>query len=465
MLRSAGMDAGILAAGVVVVPASLVAAGRLGVPGYGLPLGLVGACALAMAIRRLFEGNGPALRAMVFFAVCGLALTFRVREAGAIGLDAQNGLKFATWILMAALGWRFHAAVWALRRDASVRFLAGYFAFCLLSAAWSPVPAYTFANGFANLAWAGFAVVCATRLDDGAFLRSVLVALACECLVGVLAVPFLPDMTWLREDASASIRFAGLAGHPNVMAQHAAMLVIVWSGVKGALPGGRWMSYAILALALACLALTGSRTSMIGLAFAFAVPPLLARPRLLGRVAVLCSCLAALALASSALGVSLDTDGLFAALSRSGDASEITSATNRADLWAIAWRHVLERPVLGCGFNGAEQLMMNSVGKNFAGNAINAHNLVLHGMMTLGLVGFCLVVCAYSGLVGRMITRPDTLRDRYVVYLLCLGTAEAELLTVPVALTFLTFWLVFRDARDAQRRAAGRVVAPLAARA
>ncbi len=56
---------------------------------------------------------------------------------------------------------------------------------------------------------------------------------------------------------------------------------------------------------------------------------------------------------------------MFGGLTRSGSVSELTTLTGRTEIWAVAADLIAQRPLLGWGYNGTEQLIADSVPTTF----------------------------------------------------------------------------------------------------
>lgn len=451
--RQASLDPQTLAIELSVALASgvlwalvLAMTATIGDLGYVLPPVAAVLAAATVAAVAAIDGRPHAVAAMLAFSILVPNLSFRDRPLGETGLDLQNGTKFAAWALMLAMALRHWRLIAHYLRDPGLRLAALFAGFALASAAWSPVPAYTAGCAIGNFAWLGLAILAVSKLSDAVIRRVLLWSLFAEVAIGLVGGIAVPDLTWMApSDMETDYRLRGVSGHPNLLAQHAALLVLALLSARDAkLVGPRASLVVFLAAGLA-LVLSGSRVTVIATAVAWLVPSLRDRGMLRQTVMALVG-LVILGLGLKTLGTMPDLGDLLGGLSRSGSASEITTLTGRTDLWAIAWEHFLEHPLLGWGFNGTERLMADSVGRTFEGNAVNAHNVVLQSLMTLGLCGSLLVAGLFAVLIMRSVSRPDATRDRFVIYLLILGTGEAEPLSVPMTMSFLLFWCLARDA-------------------
>ena len=70
-------------------------------------------------------------------------------------------------------------------------------------------------------------------------------------------------------------------------------------------------------------------------------------------------------------------------LSKSGDAEEIMSGTGRSEIWAEATNLIMQRPIIGHGFNAAPILMLDY--------SQATHNAVLHASFAGGLIAGALM--------------------------------------------------------------------------
>ena len=82
--------------------------------------------------------------------------------------------------------------------------------------------------------------------------------------------------------------------------------------------------------------------------------------------------------------------GVLSVVTKTGDVTELTSATGRTEIWAEAIRLIGERPLTGYGLNSSPALM-----EDFS---YHTHNLVLHATFSGGVVAGLLVMAALFGM-------------------------------------------------------------------
>jgi O-antigen ligase len=144
----------------------------------------------------------------------------------------------------------------------------------------------------------------------------------------------------------------------------------------------------------------------------------------------------------------LDEMGSFVrAFSRSGAEGEIFTLTGRTELWATAGKLILDKPLLGWGYNGIEDVMARSVRTGFEGTATNAHNMLLQGIASLGFLGSLPAIAAIGLLCLRFVTRPDPARDQVAVLLIVTGLGEVGMAATPILLTLVVFYFFAREAK------------------
>jgi O-antigen ligase len=79
------------------------------------------------------------------------------------------------------------------------------------------------------------------------------------------------------------------------------------------------------------------------------------------------------------------SDAIFSALSRSGDAREITSGTGRAEIWNVVLEYSAQSPILGYGFSSANSILPYD--PRLFSVAAHAHNMYLEILFSGGAIG------------------------------------------------------------------------------
>lgn len=204
-------------------------------------------------------------------------------------------------------------------------------------------------------------------------------------------------------DGGATFRIGGLLGHPNILAGYIAMLApLLLAMLMTRLPTPRKLAIgAVLAMALAALLLTLSRSGW--LAFALAVPVvvgLMLRDRrsrqraLMGTmIALATGIVAALAFAP--------------AIVRRFTQSDPGAVDFRWDWMGVAWAMVRDHPLLGVGLNSFVQHLpgrtshggTDGLTRSFGANWPVVHDIYLLIWAEQGTIGFACFLLSLAGLL------------------------------------------------------------------
>lgn len=418
------------------------------------PFGIIGAAGFALVLIAAALGRHWAVATLLVFVIFGLNLSLRQRVSGETGLDWQNGLKLVTWMLIPLVCLANFRRLLAYLREPTILLGALYGLLAIASGAWSLTPAYTVANALGFVAYLMLACLSVSVLGLAATLRLATLTLLAFVILGLAAAIVLPGAAWLPPSAfEASFRLRGLSGHPNVLGEQAAVLVTlaIICHRRGIL--GRWVFIAMLMTGFGALIAADSRTSAAAAIVACTVIELRER-HYLRPMAAIALVAGAVALPFIAIGGLPSMAPFLGSLSRSGSATEIMTLTGRTELWAVASDLIARKPLLGWGFNGTEALMVGSVGRNFAGDPVNAHNMYVQTLLCMGFLG-SLPAFAFLGIaIKRMVTRPDAARDQVVLLVLIIGIAEVGLFATPGLLTLAFFMVLAGDVSSSPQPAA-----------
>ncbi|MBB3610685.1 O-antigen ligase family protein [Rhizobium sp. BK602] len=418
-----------------------------------LPFGIIGAAGFALVIVAAALGRRWAVAALLVFVIFGLNLSLRQRASGETGLDWQNGLKLVTWMLIPLVCLANFQRLFAYIREPTIVLGALYGLLAIASGVWSLTPAYTVANALGFVAYLMLACLSVSVLGLAATLRLATLTLLAFVVLGLAAAIVLPGAAWLPPSAfEASFRLRGLSGHPNVLGEQAAVLVTfaIICHRRGIL--SRWVFIAMLITGFGTLIAADSRTSAAA-AIAAGIIIELRERHYLRPMAAIALVAGAIALPFIAIAGLPSMASFLGSLSRSGSATEIMTLTGRTELWAVASDLIARKPLLGWGFNGTEALMVGSVGRNFAGDPVNAHNMYVQTLLCMGFLG-SLPAFAFLGIaLKRMVTRPDAIRDQVVLLVLIIGIAEVGLFATPGLLTLAFFMVLAGEIRASPKPA------------
>ena len=320
---------------------------------------------------------------------------------------------------------------------------------CLISAAWSPVSFYSLGSSVGVWAYLGLALLLVIDLDDNQTIAVMIWSLFGFIVIGVIAAIVAPDIGWMSPSVEETeFRLRGLAGQPNNFGHYTGLfLACCLLGVRSGVIS-RLLFVAFTALGIWALFASGSRTIFVTLVLAVSIL-WLRNVRYGGVIAMIVAGVVAVGLILSSSGMMPKGAISLKGFSRSGSDTEITTLTGRTEIWAIARQRITEKPLFGWGYNGTEELVASSVVRNFEGTPINAHNMYLQLLLSVGFLGALPGFLILGVLLVRVFTRPDPPRDLFMLIILINGLAEADIFATPVLSLLMLFWSIAREDRSA----------------
>lgn len=318
------------------------------------------------------------------FVVFVCAANFRVRDYADKSLDFQVLLKLlaiGVCVAVAAL----HVRLLASRMSAALGAWVAYFAILVGSSTYAvqlPFAAMTSLSFVFAFAYMLYLAIALGRRRTVEIMVAVVLVMSLASLAVYWLAPSLGRMqAWTGEEFGTIGRLRGITGSANSIGSTAAfgmlLALLYFRDFRG---GARWMAAATIVAAAACVHLSDNRMSILAFVcavwfwFAFRgnAPVKLLFTLCLTVVGVM-------VLAGFA-------DTIFASLSRTGNAAEITSATGRSQIWSVALERWRERPLLGWGY--ASALSVLPADPRLFGVAAHTHNLYLETLFSTGLAGF-----------------------------------------------------------------------------
>ncbi len=411
----------------------------LGYQGYGTAASLSAIVLLPALglwwVARAGADGGVFLLGMVVAVVLLSDLSLRGASSG---LDAQSAVKFALWLSgLLLLPWRWSVLRLAAR-DVPTLALLLFGLWALASTVYSISPLYTFAAALSFLGLWVTAVTLASSIDPARALFWLTCTLFAMSAASLALYVLARDVAMVAYENSTTLRLGGIFGNANAVGGVSALALLLavtaWYG-----PVSRrmlWLSLLVLPVCLASLALSQSRTAMLGLIAAVTVVfarrhPLLILPGLLvggGGVALL-------------LGYPGLIDRLIELVARAGRVEQVTTFTGRTEIWAFVVSAIEQAPVLGYGFASAKTLIPAGYAGPYGWTTSSAHNLWLQVWVTTGGVGLLLMLVSQFASLRALVMRPQPLRDGVLVYVLFVGLFEPGPLGPSVnLLTFVWIW-------------------------
>ncbi len=352
---------------------------------------------LYFALARGVTGDfnfGAVLATAVIFV---LSANFRYREITEKSIDFQVALKLLA--MGAALGFSliyFKLIVRHLYLYGLAYWLA-FYGVLLLSATYALAPLHAAVSTISLIGSFLFLCYLCVKFGPERMIEILVWSGLIMCigsLVVYVAVPEFGRMRdWVGTESALTIRLQGLFGASNGAGCGAAALLFLTLYFYIWQPGAsRAIAVAAVVTAGLCLVLSINRMAMGAFLVSSIVYFLVTGS--FGRKLVGLFALGVLA----AVPVLLFPEEVFGALSRTGNAEEITSGTGRNRIWAVVLELVPKSWLFGYGYASAQHIL--PIHPDLFQAAAHAHNLYLEMLFGSGVVGLLILVwCILTTLV------------------------------------------------------------------
>ncbi|WP_137044794.1 O-antigen ligase [Pseudolabrys sp. FHR47] len=353
------------------------------------PAALIGFYAVAQGA--LGERHFGAVMAVVYIFVA--AAIFRIRDYDDKSIDFQVAGKLGSFAMILATTALFYSfAIGRLRFPRLFFVWLAFFAALMGCALYAVKVPFALTCALLFLTCYLYAIYLSVWLSRRVAVQVMMCAALLLCAGSIFvyfAIPSIGVMqAWTAEGGFGEIgRMKGLTGSANgigfIAAFGAAMAILYYRSLD---VFGRSVALALIPSALICLVLSNNRSSMMALAAALWVGYVFRRnaaPKILLTVTIGMVVAAALVFFS---------DEIFALLSRSGRAEEITSATGRSAIWSVVLDMWAERPFTGYGYTSA--LAILPLDPRLFHVAAHAHNMYLELLFAGGIALLALFLYA-----------------------------------------------------------------------
>ena len=277
------------------------------------------------------------------------------------------------------------------------------------------------ASAIAMLCITLMTVTAIIQLGSMTVLATLFYSLSLFIVLSWIAFLFVPAIGVFEEPIAGgqfTTRMSGLA-HPNTLGQFSGLTIVL--GFLLCWKLGKYSMLKMGIIILAGMSLIGSlsRTSILATVIALFVAnrtELLRKQYLLPYVLVALIGAVTLLALSTQSNISDKIEEKLSFLSKSGDTSELTSATGRADIWAFAIRKVAERPLTGYGAATSKYYMQDY--------SSYTHNLIINVLFSTGVFGGILALVMCAGRVVALFTKHHIVADAIVAFILVNGLFE-----------------------------------------
>lgn len=300
--------------------------------------------------------------------------------------SASNSINQVFWLLMLAAALYVGRQVsWPLLARRLWPIVA-YLAWSVMTLIWAIAPDIVFRRLLLQLCVVGTIVFAVFSIEEPEDIHAIVLRVAfAALLINLLAVLTTP---------ATPLGHAGIYSQKNELGLLGALgFLVCLSGVGPRRTSLRVMAVVGLPAAAVLLLLSQSKTSML---LAALVPAIglgsVALSRLTGLPAVLLGAVMIVLMIPPSLMV-VEIAGW-----SSGDILEALfgdrTFTGRTDIWAFAWDQIMQRPLIGYGFNGFWGIGEDSAAAHSTNTLIasilQAHNGYLDIMLETGMIGFAI---------------------------------------------------------------------------
>lgn len=426
------------------------------------PVALIGVYVVAQGMigNRAFGAVPAAIYIFIIGAI------FRTRAYDDKSIDLQVAAKLAAFGIMFVTAFLFFSfALERLRFPRLFYIWLVFFLALIMTSLYAVNVVFSVTCTVLFLTAYLYSVYMAVRLSRLTAVQIMMWAALLLCLGSIFVYYAIPSVGvmqgWTPEGGFGEIgRMKGITGSANGIGLIAAFgLVLSILYFRSFATFGKCTALALIPSALACLVLSNNRSSMIGVVaavwFSFV------SRKNIGFKVMLSVTLGFIGIAALAFF----SDEIFSALSRSGKADEITSATGRAAIWSVVIEMWAQQPFHGYGYASALAILPNDPRLFHA--AAHAHNMYLELLFAGGVILLGLFLYAVWQTLRQALRLGAVNEAALLVFFLLRGLTEATPFSGMASFSSLAFSLTLAliVAPLARSRAAhmGPVSAPGAA--
>ena len=269
-------------------------------------------------------------------------------------------------------------------------------------------------------------------------MRTVFYGASAFVLGSWLAYWFMPSVGVFLEATTEGQfihRMGGLA-HPNTLGQTSGVTLVLGLLLYRDDKKFSWFRALVIVAAAAALIGSLSRTSLLATIFAVVMVfrmHIFQRRYMLTAIACGVAGIILLIAASMFTDIESKVGAKLGMLSKSGETSELTSATGRTEIWAKTIELIAQRPAQGYGAATSKVLL-----KDYSRHT---HNLILNIMLSTGLIGGLIAVWMCFERLIRLFVARHPIADALVVLILVNGLFENVIFSILCGLPTI-IWII-----------------------
>jgi len=417
----------LFAGGFLVLIAGMLFPSDASGPLYGLFIALGGlvltACAIVFSSSRWIRTYWPLL--LLTTAIFLSDSTFRFRSYTDKSVDLQVALKMIAWGIEAFVAIYYLSKAKNNILTYTTLSWGAFFFWCICTFPEAPNPLFSFIAAGSLAIFFVYFLALFNHYGEMPVVWAVIASIAVLTIASLAAYYFVPSFghmwLWHGNYYSPVNRLRGVTSSANVIGAAVAsgtlLMAIYWRALRAHL----LLKLGLLFIFLWALYLSDNRWATFSVAFIALAYYKFSFRRPLAIFIVVAAAIFGILL------VSPFTTEIMQALSRSGNANEILTGTNRTAIWAVAIKLWQQRPLVGWGYASGFFILPLQVGL-FA-DAADTHNLFLEILFGTGLIGAVLFFLAASGTLRAAWKRSDRRALALFAFILMHGITEAQPVT------------------------------------
>lgn len=374
------------------------------------------------AINGVKDGVGLRLLFLYMLPIFAISAQFRFRDYGDKSIDFQTIIRLLAFSCLFLLPLIYRKVWIALAKSRSELLLIILFAFLLCTSPIAPNPGFSAFNAFSMIIGYVYAIMLIEVVGQKGTVKLLVLLGGSICVISLIVLLVNPEFAkmqaWDGFEIADVNRLKGITGSANGMGSIAS-LTILFTVLFYKDFDRNWRKigiYAVIA-SLFCLYLSNNRMSMLATVIALWYYYAIVRGKAAGVVGSLIS------FSVAAVVLSLFSNEIFSALSRSGDASEITSGTGRAEIWNVVLELWAASPFIGYGYSSASAIL--PLDPRLFSVAAHAHNMYLEILFSGGMIGFILLILFLVSTISVAVRNKQWKFLAILIFFIVRGLTEA----------------------------------------